>query len=227
MQSIIEVQHLNKNYYYGQHSQLKPVLSNVNLSVESGEFLSIVGPSGSGKTTLIKCIAGLLSPSGGTVAINGTNPFQLSPRKLAQFRRTTVGMIFQQYNLIPYLSPYENAVLPLRLARKPIERSRVTALLSKMKFNGNLFGNVTDLSGGEQQKVAITREILAGASVVFADEPTGALDSKSGAIVMVTHNLELAAQSDRVIILNDGRLTHSISNPTATDLIYLQGGTSS
>lgn len=83
MQSIIEVQHLNKNYYYGQHYQLKPVLSNVNLSVKSGEFLSIVGPSGSGKTTLIKCIAGLLSPSGGTVAINGTNPFQLNPRKLA------------------------------------------------------------------------------------------------------------------------------------------------
>lgn len=241
MQPIIRVNHLCKYYYYGKHSQQNSVLNNVNLSVKPGEFLSIVGPSGSGKTTLIKCIAGLLPPSTGTVNISGRDPFKLKPRKLAQFRRTTVGIIFQQYNLVPYLSPYENAVLPLRLAHDSIDQHRVTALMAEMKLNGDLFGNVTDLSGGEQQKIAIARTILSKASVIFADEPTGALDSKSGfvvmqllqklvqqgtTLVMVTHNLELVAQSDRAVILNDGRITHSILKPTLADLLQLEEETS-
>lgn len=117
MQPIIKVNHLCKYYYYGKHSQQNSVLNNVNLSVKPGEFLSIVGPSGSGKTTLIKCIAGLLSPSKGIVNISGRDPFKLKPRKSAQFRRTTIGIIFQQYNLVPISSltkmPYYHCDLPM------------------------------------------------------------------------------------------------------------------
>lgn len=227
--TILSVDQLTQVVSIGQSDQTTTLLKNISFTVQKGELVSIVGPSGSGKSTLLYCISGITRPTGGTVAIAGINPYQLKSNQLAAFRRQTIGFIFQQYNLIQSLPVFENVVLQQRLSHQQSHRAEVKQLLTKMNFAGQIDGPVATLSGGEQQKVAIARTILTDCDVLFADEPTGALDSASKAIIftyfkemvakgrtviMVTHDIELASQTDRAIVLKDGQVQQIVTEPT-------------
>jgi putative ABC transport system ATP-binding protein len=210
------------------------ILKEINLQAYAHEFLSIVGPSGSGKSTLLKCMSGLLQPTTGIVKINAVNLYQLSPSKMAKMRRHEIGFIFQSYNLVPALPVMENIVLPLRLARQKINKPAIIALLKQMNFMASPNSFVTSLSGGEKQKVAIARVLITNAKIIFADEPTGAVDSVSkeiifkllrqladngACVVMVTHDVELAARTDRTITLKDGAIKQIFTKPSPQILL--------
>jgi putative ABC transport system ATP-binding protein len=210
------------------------VLDDITVSVPRGEFVTIVGPSGSGKSTLLQCLSGLDSPSSGSVHIDGTDLATLRGDALARFRRDHLGFVFQSYNLIPALTAFDNVALPLRLASGSLDRSAVHDALAAVGLSDVARQRPGQLSGGQQQRVAIARTIVTAPDVVFADEPTGALDSESGArvlallqgaatgsrsVVMVTHDLEAAARGDRVLVLRDGRLHRELVAPTAADVL--------
>lgn len=210
------------------------VLLDISLSAYYGEFISILGISGSGKSTLLKCISSLMTPTSGEVLINGENPYKLKNQKRAELRRSQVSFIFQSYNLVPALPVIENIVLPLRLSNKKINKGEVEEILNTLECNVDINSMVKNLSGGEQQKVAIARSILSDSPIIFADEPTGALDSESRIIVfdllkklsktgkcviMVTHDIELASQSDRALILKNGQIHKEIPRPTSEQLL--------
>ena len=210
------------------------VLDDITVSVPRGEFVTIVGPSGSGKSTLLQCLSGLDSPSSGSVHIDGTDLATLRGDALARFRRDHLGFVFQSYNLIPALTAFDNVALPLRLASGSLDRSAVQDALAAVGLSDVARQRPGQLSGGQQQRVAIARTIVTAPDVVFADEPTGALDSESGArvlallqgaatgsrsVVMVTHDLEAAARGDRVLVLRDGRLHRELVAPTAADVL--------
>ena len=194
---------------------------------------SILGVSGSGKSTLLNCISSLSEPTEGVVKVNDCNPYQLKNSRLSKFRREDISFIFQSYNLLPALPVLENVALPLRLSHKKVRRDDIQTLLDKMNFKADLMSPVSSLSGGEKQKVAIARAILSKTRIIFADEPTGALDSTSRKIIfemlsdlaqegrcviMVTHDIELASQTDRALILKDGKIYQELFNPTAEAL---------
>ena len=227
---VISASNLSKTVAVGESSEKLTILHDISLTASAGEFLSIVGPSGSGKSTLLHCLSGLLRPTTGNVQILDVDPYHLSSSKAAAFRRNHIGFIFQSYNLIPALPAYENIVLPLRLSRTPIDRHQIEQLLKKLNFNANPNNQVTDLSGGEQQKVAIARVLVAKSQIIFADEPTGALDSVSRQIIfnllreltnngvcviMVTHDIEMAAKTDKSLTLRDGHLEKILDHPNA------------
>ncbi|KAF1296567.1 ABC transporter ATP-binding protein [Enterococcus sp. JM4C] len=229
----IVLENVTKSVEIGESGKTMEILHDISLEAEKGEFLSIIGASGSGKTSLLHCMSGLSIPTKGQVTILDVHPYELRASKIAAFRRTKIGFIFQAYNLLPALPAFENIVLPLRLAGKKIDKQEILSLLDQLKFHADITSFVDALSGGEQQKIAIARVLVANCEVVFADEPTGALDSVSGKIVfdllrylanqgvcviMVTHDIELAANTDRAIIMKDGQLVHSISKPFATQL---------
>ena len=210
------------------------VLDDITVSVPRGEFVTIVGPSGSGKSTLLQCLSGLDSPTSGSVRIDGTDLATLRGDALARFRRDHIGFVFQSYNLIPALTAFDNVALPLRLASGSLDRSAVQDALAAVGLSDVARQRPGQLSGGQQQRVAIARTIVTAPDVVFADEPTGALDSESGArvlallqgaatgtrsVVMVTHDLEAAARGDRVLVLRDGRLHRELVAPTAADVL--------
>ncbi len=223
----------------GSHNQRLSILHNISLTANSGEFLSIIGPSGAGKSTLLNVMSGLSQPTSGQVTLLGVNPYKLRAGKAAEFRREQIGFIFQNYNLIPALPAFDNIVLPLRLARKKINKQEIYALLKQINFEANPNNFVSSLSGGEQQKVAIARVLVANSHIIFADEPTGALDTVSrkiifsllrtltdrgACVVMVTHDIEMAAETDKAITLRDGRLEKIISKPTAEQLFRALNG---
>ncbi|SNL61184.1 ABC transporter ATP-binding protein [Streptococcus pneumoniae] len=225
---ILKVKGLYHQFLLGNNKTLQ-VLKNVSLSASRGEFISILGISGSGKSTLLKCISSLLEPTSGEVILNGINPYKIRNAKLSSIRRNEVSFIFQAYNLIPSLPVIENIALPLRLSQKKF----VENLLKRMKFNAGLNDFVGTLSGGEQQKVAIARAVIADSDIIFADEPTGALDSVSrevifellrelvGAgkcVIMVTHDIELASKTDRALILKDGKIFKELHRPSGEEL---------
>ena len=231
MKKLIDLSGINKSYRNGD--QELQVLKNINLQVEEGEFLAIMGPSGSGKSTLLNCISSLSGPTEGVVTVNGCNPYQLKNNRLSQFRREDISFIFQSYNLLPALPALENVALPLRLSHKKISKNDIRALLDKMNFKAELMSPVSSLSGGEKQKLAIARAILSNTRIIFADEPTGALDSTSRKIIfkmladlahegrcviMVTHDIELASQTDRALILKDGKIYQELFTPTVEAL---------
>lgn len=233
--TVIRVKNLGKQVTLGKDTKVE-ILRNVSLEAKRGEFLSIVGPSGSGKTSLLQCMSGLSLPSDGSVKLLGVDPYRLSPSKAANFRRTKIGFIFQSYNLVPALPAFDNVVLPLRLAGKKVDKAKIKRLLDQLKFTTDSTNFVDALSGGEQQKLAIARVLVANCEIVFADEPTGALDSVSRKIVfdllreltehgvcvvMVTHDIELAALTDRALIMKDGQLVESLDNPTADHLFQM------
>lgn len=210
------------------------VLDDVTLTIARGEFVTIVGPSGSGKSTLLQCLSGLDEPTSGTVRIDGTDLSSLRGDALAAFRRDRLGFVFQSYNLIPALTAFENVALPLRLATGGVDRDAVRRALDAVGVADVASRRPGQLSGGQQQRVAIARTIVTEPDVVFADEPTGALDSDSGArvldllrttagggrsVVMVTHDLEAAARGDRVLVLRDGRLHRELTSPTVSDVL--------
>jgi putative ABC transport system ATP-binding protein len=209
-------------------------LCTVSLDVAPGEFLAVMGPSGSGKSTLMHLLAGLDRPSEGNVYIEGENVTQMKDKELTMLRRERVGFIFQAFNLIPQLTAEENIVLPLTLGRQKAN-GNLEALLDKVGLTDRRKHKPTELSGGQQQRVAVARALITEPAVVFADEPTGNLDSKSSddilqllrsaadernqTTVMVTHDAHAASYADRVIFLADGKIVREFNDPTEAGVL--------
>jgi len=214
--------------YPGVAGASVPVLRGVSLDVRRGELLAVVGPSGSGKSTLLACLSGLETPLGGTVELEGVDLGGLSRQRSARFRRGRVGFVFQAYNLLPALTARENVALPARLARRTADRRTVDAALDAVGLLDVADRRPGSLSGGQQQRVAIARTLVSRPDVVFADEPTGALDTVAGArvldllretatggraVVLVTHDLAAAARADRAVVLRDGTVHAELERP--------------
>jgi len=209
---------------YMTNSSQYPALRGVDLYVDYGEFLAIVGPSGSGKSTLLHLIGGLDKPTRGEIYVGGVDISKLSENELANYRNKSIGFVFQFFNLIPYLSAVENVELPMAIAGVPLNerRKRALKLLELVGLADKAFKRPTELSGGEQQRVAIARALINNPKLILADEPTGNLDSVTGAsimklfrrlvdessvtVVMVTHNVENLRFVDRVYRLKDGKI---------------------
>ena len=217
---ILKVENLSK--VYGAKENKVVALDNVSFSVNKGEFVAIVGHSGSGKSTLLHLIGGVDRPTKGKVIIEGNDIYTLNDDNLAIFRRRQVGLIYQFYNLIPILNVEENIVLPLELDGKKVDKNELNELLDTLGLTNRRTHLPNELSGGQQQRTSIGREIITHPAIILADEPTGNLDSKASeeimellklsnkkykqTIIMITHNLELAAQADRVITIEDGHI---------------------
>ncbi len=230
---LLDARHITKAYPSGDGSPVE-VLHDVSLRVAAGEFVAIVGPSGSGKSTLLYCLAGLEPYTSGSVLLRGRQLDQLKPKALAALRRDEVGFVFQSFNLIPSLTVHQNVALPARLAHKPVSSAAVDEVLASVGLQGREGYRPGQLSGGQQQRVAIARVLAASPSLVFADEPTGALDTQAGAavlellrrvadgersVVMVTHDLEAAARADRVLVLRDGMVHRELRHPSAEEVL--------
>lgn len=236
---LIEARGVCKSYRYGNLST--EVLRHVGVSVSAGEMVSIVGPSGSGKSTLLHCLAGLEVPEAGEIHLMGVDIVRARRGERAKVRARHVGFVFQQYNLMPSLSVGENVSLPVRLAGSKLSRENVRELLERVGMGGREHARPAELSGGEAQRVAIARAVASGPDIVFADEPTGALDTANGnavldmlramadegsrAVVMVTHDLEAAARADRVLVLRDGEIVHMMVHPTSWEILTAMGET--
>jgi len=219
---IVLIRGLSKAYHRG--GQTVPVLTDINLSVEAGEFVALMGPSGSGKSTLLNLIAGIDKPSGGTLSVNGLDIAALSESELADWRAHNIGFIFQFYNLLPVLSAYENVELPLMLTglNARARREHVHTALEMVGLTDRMSHYPSELSGGQQQRVAIARAIITDPTLLVADEPTGDLDRVSAAdvlklmdrlnrelgktVIMVTHDQRAASQARRLVHLDKGVL---------------------
>ncbi len=218
--SILCASHLKK--YYGREESLVKALDDVNVSVENGQFVAIVGTSGSGKSTLLNMLGGLDTPASGSVQVENQNIEKLSEEQLTVFRRRKIGFIFQNYNLIPYLTAYENIVLPVRLDGKTEDKGFLEEIVRFLELDEKLQNYPSHLSGGQQQRVAIARALVSKPAIILADEPTGNLDSRTGdkvidllkitsekfcqTIVMITHNPEIAKKADVRIRIEDGKI---------------------
>ncbi len=216
--------------YGGGDSEVR-ALDGVTVSFEAGRFTAIMGPSGSGKSTLMHCLAGLDSLTGGAVFIGETYLATLNDRQLTELRRTAVGFIFQAYNLVPTLTAEENITLPLLLGGTKGDQVWIDQVIDTVGLRDRLRHRPSELSGGQQQRVAVARALASRPTIIFADEPTGNLDSRSGAeildfmrravrelgqtIVMVTHDPVAASYADRVIFLADGKIVDEMQDPTA------------
>ncbi|AOW88043.1 MULTISPECIES: ABC transporter ATP-binding protein [Streptomyces] len=209
-------------------------LDDVTLTVGHGTFLAVMGPSGSGKSTLMHCAAGLDSPTSGSVRIDGQEISGLDETRRTELRRERVGFVFQAYNLIPSLSVEDNITLPLRLAGRRPDRAWLRTLTERVGLADRLAHRPAELSGGQQQRAAVVRALAARPAVVFADEPTGALDLRSAhqvldllrglvddlgqTVVMVTHDPAAAARAHRALVMADGRVVDALERPTAPEL---------
>lgn len=230
---MIKVQNLRKVYRVGTEKVV--ALDNINLEIEKGEFCCIVGTSGSGKSTLLNQLAGLEKPTKGTVVINGENVSKMNEKQLAIFRQNNIGFIFQSYNLLPTLTAVENVAFPLifKGVDKKVREKKARAILKEMQMGERMNHKPTELSGGQQQRVGIARAFVGKPAVIFADEPTGNLDSKTTeqvmdmlidiseknniTFVMVTHDPELAKKAKRVITIVDGNIIHDTKNDSEGD----------
>ena len=224
---------LRKTYGRGQSSVT--ALDDISVVFPRGQFAAVMGPSGSGKSTLMHCLAGLDSVSGGTVWIDGTPITGLGDRGLTRLRREKIGFVFQAYNLVPTLTARQNITLPLALARRRVDKAWFDEVVETLGLTGRLKHRPSELSGGQQQRVAVARALLGRPAVIFADEPTGNLDSLAGAevlsllrtsvtqwgqtVIMVTHDPVAAAYSDRVVLLGDGRVTGELHAPTVDSVL--------
>ena len=218
--SILETHDLRK--YYGEGDTQVRALDGVDLSVEKGEFVSIVGTSGSGKSTLLHMLGGLDRPTSGKVLVDGKDIFSLKDDELTIFRRRKIGFVFQAYNLVPVLNVYENIVLPIELDGNPVDLDYVNQIIDVLSLTSKTESLPNQLSGGQQQRVAIARALATKPAIILADEPTGNLDSKTSqdvlslmkitssrfgqTIVMITHNEEIAQLADRIIRIEDGQI---------------------
>ncbi|GAA4606825.1 ABC transporter ATP-binding protein [Actinoallomurus liliacearum] len=216
---------------YGAEGTQVTALDGVSLSLRKGTFTAVMGPSGSGKSTLLQCAAGLDRPTGGKVFVDGAEMSGGSETELTKFRRRRIGFIFQQFNLLPTLDVLQNTTLPLRLAGRKVDGRYAREILTKVGLGDRLRHLPAELSGGQQQRVAIARALVTNPSVIFADEPTGALDTRSArevlsllmravheqgqTVVMVTHDPVAASYADSVLFLADGRLAGELARPTA------------
>ncbi|MFC7407158.1 ABC transporter ATP-binding protein [Georgenia alba] len=224
---------------YGAGNTRVRALDGVDVDLGRGELTAIMGPSGSGKSTLMHCLAGLDSPTSGTILLGGVQISGLSQRRLTELRRTRIGFVFQAYNLVPTLTAAENITLPLDIARAPVDRERFRTIVETLELSDRLHHRPAELSGGQQQRVACARALIAAPAVVFADEPTGNLDSTAAAevlgflrrsveelgqsVVMVTHEATAAAYAHRVVFLADGRLEGELRDPDADAILTAQG----
>lgn len=218
--SILQTKDLKKIYGSGENAV--HALAGVDLTVEQGEFVAIVGTSGSGKSTLLHMLGGLDRPTSGSVTVDGKEIFALKDEELTIFRRRKIGFVFQNYNLVPVLSVYENIVLPIELDGNAPDTQYVQNIVETLGLQSKLSSLPNQLSGGQQQRVAIARALATKPAIILADEPTGNLDSKtsqdvlsllkvtsqkfSQTIVMITHNEEIAQLADRIIRIEDGRI---------------------
>jgi putative ABC transport system ATP-binding protein len=220
---------------YGTGDTRVTALDSVDVEIESGRFTAIMGPSGSGKSTLMHCLAGLDSVSGGQVWIGDVELSALSDKNLTKLRRDAVGFVFQAFNLVPTLSALENITLPLDIAGRKPDQQWLDTVIDTVGLRDRLSHRPSELSGGQQQRVACARALASRPTIVFADEPTGNLDSRSGAevlgflrrsvdefrqtIVMVTHDPGAAGYADRVLFLADGCIVDEMLEPTAARVL--------
>jgi putative ABC transport system ATP-binding protein len=218
--SILTADKLSKIYGFGE-SEVK-ALDSVSVTIEDGEFISVIGSSGSGKSTLLNILGGLDRPTDGRVTVSGKDIFKMNDEELTIFRRRNIGFVFQNYNLVPILNVYENIVFPIELDGSEIDRKYIDTIIKTLGLEKKLQAMPNQLSGGQQQRVAIARALSAKPAIILADEPTGNLDSKTGmdvmsllkvtgrefrqTIVMITHNEEIALMADRIIRIEDGKV---------------------
>ncbi len=219
---------------YGEGEAAVKALDGVSLELPAGAFTAIMGPSGSGKSTLMHVLAGLDKPTSGTIAIDGVDLGSLDDKKLTELRRDKVGFIFQSFNLLPVLTALENIELPLKIAGRNVDAAWRDQLVATVAIGDRLTHHPSELSGGQQQRVSVARALITKPAVVFADEPTGNLDSVSSAevlkllrhsvdelgqtVVMVTHDANAAAVADRILVLADGKIVHDGSAGTADEV---------
>lgn len=221
--SILTVENLKK--YYGKEPNIVRALDGVSLSVEEGEFVAIVGTSGSGKSTLLNMMGGLDVPTEGEVIIAGRKLSGMDDERLTVFRRRRIGFVFQNYNLVPILSVYENIILPVSLDGEKPDEYYIRKVIRLLGLEDKLDEMPNNLSGGQQQRAAIARALAAKPAILLCDEPTGNLDSKTSqdvlglikatsrqfnqTVVMITHNEEIAQMADRTVRIEDGRIIES------------------
>jgi putative ABC transport system ATP-binding protein len=220
---------------YGRGDTTVRALAGVDVDFGRGELTAIMGPSGSGKSTLMHCMAGLDRADSGTVVVDGLEVSGMRERQLTRLRRDHLGFIFQAFNLVPTLTALENITLPLDIARRPVDRAHLDAVVQAVGLADRLDHKPTELSGGQQQRVACARALVSRPSVVFADEPTGNLDSTSSgevlgflrrsvdelgqSVVMVTHDPTAASYAHRVLFLADGDLVGELTDPTPDSVL--------
>ncbi len=220
---------------YGHGDQAVHALAGVSVRFASGRFTAIMGPSGSGKSTLMHCIAGLDTLTAGSAFVGDTDISRLDDRKLTELRRDRIGFIFQAFNLVPTLTAEENILLPAKLAGRTVDRAWFDHVVDTVGLGPRLRHRPSELSGGQQQRVAVARALTARPQIIFADEPTGNLDSHSGSevlafmgvavrefgqtIVMVTHDPVAASYADRAVFLADGRIVADIDEPTPDSVL--------
>ena len=213
---------VNLNKIYGEDENRVYALKDINMRVDKGEFVAIIGPSGSGKSTLLHLLGGLDRPTEGTVKINGDDIYKFSEDMLAKYRRTNIGFVFQQYNLISVLDARENIELPIRLDKKIPDKEYIDKLINFLGLTERQEHFPNQLSGGQQQRVAIGRALAAKPSIILADEPTGNLDTKTTeevmellemssrefnqTLIVITHNTSIAKKAERVISIVDGEI---------------------
>ena len=220
---------------YGDGESAVDALRGVTLEVPAGQFTAVMGPSGSGKSTLMHLLAGLDTPSSGTVEIGGEDITTMSDKQLTKLRRKHIGFVFQQFNLLPTLTAEENILLPLSIAGRKPAKGDLEALIARVGLEERRRHRPSEMSGGQQQRVAIARALISSPTVLFADEPTGNLDSASGGEIlallreaveldgqttlMVTHDPRAAATADRVVFIADGRIVADLNEPTEADVL--------
>lgn len=222
MNTILKTKGLCK--YYGKGTNEVKALDDVNITVEKGEFVAIVGKSGSGKSTLLHMLGGLDYPTKGTALINDKDIFAMKEDQLAIFRRRNIGFIFQAFNLVSSINVWENIVLPLGLDNQKVDEKYVNDIIETLNIQNRKENLPNTLSGGQQQRVAIARALVTRPNIIFADEPTGNLDSKNSdeviallkmsakkygqTIVMITHDEEIAQVADRIFVIEDGQVVN-------------------
>jgi putative ABC transport system ATP-binding protein len=222
---------VNLSKVYGSGETEVKALDDVTIDFERGRFTAIMGPSGSGKSTLMHCVAGLDTITTGQIFVGDIDLGTLNERQLTRLRRDTIGFIFQAFNLIPTLDALENITLPMDLAGRSADKEWLDTIVETVGLGDRLSHRPSELSGGQQQRVAVARALASRPAIVFADEPTGNLDSRAGteilqfmrtavdtfgqSIVMVTHDPTAASYADRVVFLADGRIVDEIQSPTA------------
>jgi putative ABC transport system ATP-binding protein len=235
MDSIVTARDVRRRY--GEGAAAVDALAGVTVDFERGRYSAIMGPSGSGKSTLMHILAGLDRPTSGSVLLDGSEITELDDGDLTKLRRDKLGFIFQFFNLIPVLTARENIVLPLSIAGREAEPAYLQQLVETVGLQDRLTHRPAEMSGGEQQRVAVARALVSRPAVVFADEPTGNLDSKASeevlcmlrrsvdelgqTVVMVTHDPEAASYADRLIVLRDGLVVHDADAGTADEVIEL------
>ena len=233
MNKLIETIDLTK--IYGEKETSVTALNSINTAFNENQFTAIMGPSGSGKSTLLHCLAGLDKVTGGSILINGVDLASLNDKELTKMRRDSFGFVFQAFNLIHTLTAEENITLPSSIAGKKPEEEWVKQVIEAMDIGDRLGHRPNELSGGQQQRVAAARAMASKPEVIFADEPSGNLDSKSSkellvfmksivddlnqTIVMVTHDPYAASFAERVIMLKDGEIANDLDNPTQEEIV--------